>query len=136
MQLPAFITRALSFFDSAETKLEKLTAAQGELTELRARVTELTNKANASESRVATLTGENAKLQETVTAQASEIATLKASVETEKRKSTEVIASQGLPADRIPSGGQITHSEHAGKPDLSKMNETEQCLYFNSQRRK
>lgn len=135
MQLPAFITRVLGFAEKTETHLAALVVHQTETATLRTEVASLraenasltSNLALAKSNAEAALAIETAKVNE----QAAEIVTLKASVETEKRKATDLIASQGLPADRLPTASPSDSPGSAEKP----RNATEECLAANRKRK-
>lgn len=129
MQLPAFISRLALFADKAESQLDQLTKAQSEVTELRSQVKSLTEALATANAKLSGFTSAQDDLSATIKSQADEIAALKASVESEKRKATDLIAAQGLPLEKLPTAGQTGPGEHSGRPDFSKMNETEQCLH-------
>jgi len=77
MQIPEFITKALSFFTTAEDKLNKLTAAEQSLTEARARVTKLETDVAAAQVALATA-------QTALTAEQATVATMKTELDAAK----------------------------------------------------
>jgi hypothetical protein len=102
MQLPEFISKALAFFQKAEANL----TAEQELGKARLELKTVSDKATAD---IAALNSTIKDLQATVTthetsikAKDTIITTLKAAVETEKKKANAVIAGQGVPADAVP----------------------------------
>jgi len=105
MQLPAFITRAVSFFDKAEQNL----IAASELQNLRSRQTELEKELAAAKTDAVTKDGKITELQAAlekaqgeVNAKGTEIATLTTSLEAEKNRTTETLASMGIDPAKIP----------------------------------
>jgi hypothetical protein len=98
MQLPEFISKALAFFQKAEANL----TAEQELVKAKARVIELEAGASASTAKVTELQGQLTIANTTITAKDTEITTLKAEVEKEKKRANGVIAGQGIAADAVP----------------------------------
>lgn len=105
MKLPQFIARALSFFESAETRLANLEAKtkknkdneddEEDDDEMDARVTELQGQLATAQTRLTELQGQ-------VSAKDTEITKLKQDVETEKKRAHKTIAGQGLNPDLVP----------------------------------
>jgi chromosome segregation ATPase len=105
MQLPAFITRAVSFFDKAELNL----TAASELQNLRSRQAELEKELATAKTDAVTKDGKITELQAAlekaqgeVNANGTEIAALKLSLEAEKERTTETLASMGIDPAKIP----------------------------------
>jgi len=126
MHLPAFIAKAISFFDSAESKLDALSKSQSEITDLRAQVSALSEKASGFEAERNALAKEVDDLNDfaktTSEAHANEIAGLNAKLTAESRKANDVIAGQGIPAENIPP----LAPDNAGAS--KNLTLTEQCL--------
>ena len=121
MQLPAFISRLAGFADKAEAQLDALAKSQTEVNGLREQVALLTATIATAESRFkAALDDEASKAAALV----NEIDALKAKVELEKQKSTEVVAAQGLPIDQLPSASPESRAGSVTAP----RNLTEECL--------
>jgi hypothetical protein len=103
MQLPIFISRALSFFDKAEANL----TAEAKLTTALASIAEFTSANAKLGAEITKLTGENAAL-------VTQVADLKASgvkaatdadaaIKVEQQKTTETLAGLGLDPAKIPA---------------------------------
>jgi len=126
MHLPAFIAKAISFFDSAESKLDALSKSQSEIADLRARISALQETASDFEVKnnalIEQLDDLKASAKTASDAHAKELADLNAKIATESRKANDVIAGQGIPAENIPPLAP-------DNADSSKnMTLTEQCL--------
>jgi len=126
MHLPAFIAKAISFFDSAESKLDALSKSQSEITDLRAQIAALKEKAASFDAEKGALAAQIAELQASAKtasdAHAKELADLNAKLTTESRKANDVIAGQGIPAENIPP--LAPDNANASK----NLTLTEQCL--------
>jgi hypothetical protein len=121
MQLPEFISKALAFFQKAEANL----TAEQELAKARSRIVEL----EASADTVDGLKARILELETAATASAAtlkerdtEIATLKASVETEKGKTTDTLSGMGVRPDTIPGAGAPAAGADTGKSLVDQMN--------------
>jgi uncharacterized phage infection (PIP) family protein YhgE len=123
MTLSEFIPRVLGFAEKTEKQLDGLAKAQADAVELKAANAKLQTSLTEAQGQVATITIEVDAARATIAQQASEITTLKASVETEKRRANEVIASQGLDPSRLPSGS-VTTPTGTQKPKTV----TEECI--------
>lgn len=128
MQLPAFISSAVSFFASAESKLDAIAKYQSEASDLKAQVAKLTGEAEAREAKFTSDAAEfeafKTEAKKTQDAHAAEVAELTSKITAESRKANEVIAGQGLPLSELPSASP---AYTASKP----MTLTEQCLAAN-----
>lgn len=104
MKLPDFITRALSFFDKAETQfqtkiseLEKANQAlSGSVAKLEATIKELNGTIAERDASIKDLNGE-------VAAHEATIKGLQGNVQTEKSKANIVIANQGIDPNQVPA---------------------------------
>jgi len=127
MQLPAFITSAVNFFASAESKLDALAKSQTESAGLRAEISSLKEKVAATESSASAVVSELADaktaLAAATTAHAAEVAALKASISAEQKRANDVIAGQGLPLANIPDSAPAAHFATPSDGSL-----TEQCI--------
>ena len=121
MQLPAFISSAVSFFASAESKLDAIAKYQSEAADLHAQIVKLTAE---SDERAAKLTELAEAAKAAGDANAAVVAELTAKVAAESRKANDVIAGQGLPLSALP---EAAPADTASKP----MTLTEQCLAAN-----
>ena len=121
MQLPAFISRLAGFADKAEAQLDALSKSQSDNASLVEQVSALTASLNSAESKVKAALEDEAKKNSELT---KEIEALKSAVAEAKKKSIEVVASQGLPIDQLPAASPESQSS---KPAES-MTLTEQCL--------
>ena len=119
MHLPAFIAKAISFFDSAESKLDALSKYQSEAADLHTQIAKLTAE---SDERAARLVELSEAAKAAGEANAAVVADLKAQIAAESRKANDVIAGQGIPAANLPA---LTPSNADASKNLTL---TEQCL--------
>lgn len=103
MQLTEFIPRILGFAEKTEKQLDSLAKVQADNADLKAANVALQSRLTTTEARVASVTVEVDAAKATIATQAAEIVTLKAAVETEKRRANDVIAGQGLDPGKLPS---------------------------------
>ena len=114
MQLPSFIARMIGFADKAESHFNaetKLAEALTRISTLEAEISSLKAAAEEHAGQVTDLTTRLTAAQAESTAQAVAITTIEASLETEKRRTVETLAAQGLSPDSLPASspnGQVT----------------------------
>ena len=113
-----------SFFSS---EVSKISNAQAELADAK---TKLTTAEDTLKALNATITDREAKITTletaakehavTVAAKDAEIASLKAAVETEKNRSANTLAQQGLPPEALPEA-EPSSGAKSGNPDFSNL---------------
>ncbi len=111
MQLPDFMKRLTLFADKAESHFaaeSKLSEALAGIVTLEAEVSALKVFTTAYEAKITELTASLQKATEEVNERDTQIKALGEQVESAKRKSTEVIAAQGLHPDLLPSSSAST----------------------------
>ena len=110
MQLPQFITRALAFFDRAESHMNQAATAATELTTAKARIAELEKAAGATTKTISDLTARAEKAE-------GEVTQLKGDLAKEQKRANAVIAGQGVPLETVPpadpNGGAAAATETA-----------------------
>ena len=123
LSLPDFIKEAVGWFRATDNKLDALAKAGAEADMLRASIAQLTAQNDALSKQHSELVKSYQGEVLSAASLAKEVETLKASVESERKRANEVIAGQGLPADSIPSASPASRTETPKNLTL-----TEQCL--------
>src|SRR5262245_36066025 len=130
MMLPAFIARSLEFFGKAESNFTaeaKAQKAEARVKELEIALATATERVAELEAKVTTLETAASDFTVQITKATADLAETKAALETEKRKTIDTLAQQGIPPDLLPANTPNPKPGAAVEEDESNLNLTEQC---------